>query len=108
MFNDPFREEIIQHFNVNAGAIYGVSESFWMSIGLGWAVARPLRRYFDSTGILGGNPGDYWIRDDDQNSVNLILGMSWAFRRTESSKVLLSLGSETNQRGVVIGIGKTL
>ncbi|NDD92072.1 hypothetical protein EBZ37_08310, partial [bacterium] len=29
VFNDPFREEIIQHFNVNAGAIYGVSESFW-------------------------------------------------------------------------------
>ena len=105
VFQDPFREETLQYFNVSAGASYALTDRFWIDAGLGWAVRRPWRKYFDSTGILGGNPGEYWIRDDDRNSINVILGVSWVFRRTESSMMILNLGVETQPKGVVIGIG---
>ncbi|NDD92459.1 hypothetical protein EBZ37_10280 [bacterium] len=92
---------------MSAGAGYAVTESFFVSAGLGWAVARPWRRYFDSTGILGGNPGDYWIQDDDRNSLNFCVSGSLVAQSTGPSSLVLSLGAETSPKGFVFGIGKT-
>ena len=95
----------MQHLNFSAGATYALAERLHLYGGAGWASAIPWRRYFDSTGILGGNTGDYWIADDDRNSVNLSLGLTWSIRRSERSPLHFSLGAETQPRGVVLGVG---
>jgi hypothetical protein len=105
VFNDPFREESIQHLNLSGGAALVITEAFSLYGGVGWAVATPWRRYFDSTGILGGNSGDYWIRDDEKNSLNVCGGATVRVHSAKNTAIYASLGLDTSPPGVVFGIG---
>jgi hypothetical protein len=108
VFRDPFREETIQTFTFSGGATFAIAEGAHLYGGAGWSIAIPWRRYFDSTGILGGNPGDYWIRDDARHTINASFGAVAAIGQIGSAPITASLGVETSPHGVVLGIGAGL
>lgn len=87
---------------VNIGVAQRLNYTFSIYFGIGFSEISYYLQYHDDTGILGDN-GDYWIKDDKDNSVKF--NATGGLILYVSKNIDLQFGFDTSPGGLNLGIG---